>query len=667
MRTLIYSIIPIVISLVVWSGCTAESGKTSNVNVSTADSLVRSMALSIYSAPDSIADLSRTLLSEPHDSVMHHYLTTSLGFSSLLLGDRPLYDSLTEATSRFTDTHPGEAALHEFFYRNRAVVFNLMGLNDSAYVYMAKALRAATALGATDLIVEDEAALGDFAEALGELPLATSHMRKAVAMADSAQYTGQRSFAVSLGSLYAAMGNFDEADRYFDLHRQHFSDYPAYINFFFYSALGNRYYYQQRYSEASDNFHNALDLIRSIDDVALEAMTEVNLGECQMYAGQLDSATLYIEAGIERFGRMGLQDKTQRAYMESLLGDLAMRKGDYSRSGKLLLSVDTLSLPPKYRMLHYNRMVDFLHRTGDWHGALDYKNKAIDIERSLHDIDTRNYAAELESRYMQDTTILHAKVAMGKKEEEVFRLRQWIYLAIALSVAIVAVIVALALYNANRRRKALAAIQQSLMGLRLESTRNRMAPHFIFNVLNSEVNLKENQAVLRLIELIRRNLELAERPVVTLQEEIEFIQSYIEVKQSSLGDDFEFRLIIDPDVNMSSKIPAMMVELFVENAVKHGLQGYPGHKILEVEIKRKGSAVEISVKNNGLMTSPAAAKGTGTGLRIVSQTLHTLNAINPSPIILTQTIKDCPDVDGERCYVVVLSIPDNYDFSPLTK
>ena len=651
----------------IWSGCTAKSSETSNVKVCAADSLVRSMATSIYSNPDSIADLSRALLGQPHDSVSHHYLSTMLGFASLLLGDRPLYDSLTAATTRFIDIHPDEAALQEFFYRNRAVVFNLMGMNDSAYAHMSRALRSASILGATDLVVEDEAALGDFAEALGELPLATSHMRKAVALADSTHYTGQRSFAVSLGSLYAAMGNFDEADRYFDLHRQHITEFPAYINFFYYSALGNRYYYQKRYAEATENFYKALDLIRSIDDVALEAMTEVNLGECQMYFGQLDSATAYIEAGIERFEGMGLQDKIQRAYMESLMGDLAMRKGDYATAGKLLLSIDTLSLPPKYKMLHYNRMVDFLHRTGDWRTALHYRDRAIDIERSLHDMDTRNYAAELESRYMQDTTILNAQMAMGKKEEEVFRLRQWIYLSIALAVALVAVIVALALYNANRRRKALAAIQHSLMGLRLESTRNRMAPHFIFNVLNSELNLRENKAVMRLIGLIRRNLELAEQPVITLEEEIEFISSYIAVKQSSLGEDFEFLLNIAPDVNMSTEIPAMMVELFVENAVKHGLLGYPGHKFLGVEIARKDSSVEITVRNNGRMTSPASSRGTGTGLRIVSQTIHTLNAINPRPIVLSHAVTDNPHVDGGKCYVVVLVIPDDYDFSPLIK
>lgn len=670
MRTSFYIVILSVVALIqssVLSGCVGRQNEFSSEKVNRGDTLVREMALSVYSDPDSIARLSRKLLSETEDSVTRHYLNTMLAFSSILMGDRIVYDSLTEATGKFTRSHPEEALLNEFYHRNRAVVFNLMGMNDSAYAHMSEALASARSLGQGQLAVENEAALGDFAEALGELPLAISHMRRAVAMADSANYTGSRSFAVSLGSLYASMGNFDEADKYFDMHRSRMDSHPPYINFFYYLALGNRYYYQQDYESAAASFREALALIRSIDDISLEGMTEVNLGECMLYTGKIDSAVHYINAGIRHTGGIGVQDKTQRAYMESLLGDVAMMKGDYAEAGKLLMSIDTLSLPPKYRMLHFNRVVEYLKRTGDYRDALGYRDKALAIERKLHAIDTRNYAAELDSRYMQDTIVLNAKVETSRKEEEVLRLRQWIYLVIAIVVVLGSAGAGLALYNANRRRKAIRKMQQSLMGLRLETTRNRMAPHFIFNVLNAELDIRRNRALMRLINLIRRNLELAEKPLVPLNEELEFVKEYVEVKCANFGDDFELLLEVGPGVDISRMIPSMFIQIFVENAVKHGLMSYPGHKILGLFISHEDGSTRIVIVNNGRMESPAEAKGTGTGLRIVSQTIHTLNAVNSQPIILSHSIEKSPFEEEGKCYKVQIVIPDDYDFSPLAK
>lgn len=669
MRKLLYSLIVIIAVCSAVAGCrNSRSGGESRDRVAEVDSLVRGMCVEVYSMPDSIFERSMELMAASSDSLERNYLKVTAGFSGLLTGKRALYDSLSTEVRRYCAAHPADLSLSEFYHRNRAVAFNLMGNNDSAYFHMTNALGKALESRNFALAVEDEAALGDFAEALGELPLAVSHLRRAVTLADSIGYKGQRSFAVSLGSLYSSMGNYDEADRYFELHRLKKEQYPPYINFFYYSSKGNRYYYQKRFSEAADNFREALDIISTVGDPYLKAMTDVNLGECLLYLGQTDSAEYYIGKGTRSFDDMGIQDLTQKGYMASLLGALATAKGDYENARRLLITpgVDTLSLPPKYRMLHYNRIVDLLRKRGDYKGALEYMDKADFLEDELEDISVRNYAAELENRYMQDTILLNAKVMMAHKEEEVMLLHQWIYLAIAITVAVVLLSILVTGYNTHKRRKAVANMQMSLLNLRLESVRNRVSPHFIFNVLNSELDSQANSVVMPLVELIRKNLELANSPVISLSEELDFINNYIALKGPSIGEDFEYDLKVGEGVDTGMLIPSMLIELFVENAMKHGLAGFDGPKLLLVDISRRGDTTEVEIINNGHMASPANTRGTGTGLRIVNQTIHTLNSVNQRHIHLHQEIVERGDVAGGKCYRVLLSIPDGYDLSPLT-
>lgn len=644
-----------------------EGNKIQSASHSHIDSMVRAMCSQVYASPDSIACFARTMMDTTPDNVSRHYLATILAFSRLLQGDSEEYDSLMQTTHRFLVENPDEKRLSEFHNRLKAVAFNLLGKNDSAYLYMGIALREALANSDFQLAVEDEASLGDLSEANSQLPLAARHLRKAIQLADSSGYSGRRSFHVSLAAIYASMGNYEEADRYFDMHHRKMDLYPDYINFFYYSSLGNRYYYQKRYLEAQPHFSKALELSTSLGDPYLIAMTKVNLGECMLYSGNIDSAGHYIEEGAREFRSMDIQDRTQKAYIQSLMGDLEARKGDMDKAYRTLSAIgeDTIVLPPKYRMLHYRRMVNLLKMRGDYKSALEYLDKAQNIERALTDIDARNYAAELESRYMQDTTILQAKMNMASKEEEIFRMRAWTYMSIAGGLIVVFISMFLISRNNRKKHEAIEQMQRSLTWLRLEGTRHRVSPHFIFNVLNSEIDTNSDKTLMKLVELIRLNLEMAERPTVPIKDELEFINKYVEIKSNALGDNFTYELEVSKDVNLNRVIPSMIIQIFVENAMKHGLQGFDGRKLLRLSFSHSDKGLEVEVINNGHMISHANIRGTGSGLRIVNQTIQTLNSVNSRHIQMEQEIIDCPGVDGKKCYRVHIIIPDSFDFSAL--
>ncbi|MDE7125512.1 MAG: histidine kinase, partial [Muribaculaceae bacterium] len=290
------------------------------------------------------------------------------------------------------------------------------------------------------------------------------------------------------------------------------------------------------------------------------------------------------------------------------------------------------------------------------------------IEMSLYDQNTRQYASELEYRYMQDTTVLNSRVEAARKHEEVLRLRNLIWTCIAIALASLLALYIYAAYQSYRRRRLAEEMRASLLSMRLENTRNRISPHFVFNMLNNTLSEKsdsDRSGIEKFVSLIRRNLELAEKPVISLKEEIEFVDLYVNFLQHSHGSEFEYHKEISDTVNLSMLVPSMLIEIFIENAIKHGLRGYDGKRELWLNIIRQDKRTFITVANNGLMHSPANTRGTGTGTRIVSQTIQVLNERNDKKIEMMQSVKEYPEADGGKIYVVSISIPDDFDFSAL--
>ena len=105
----------------------------------------------------------------------------------------------------------------------------------------------------------------------------------------------------------------------------------------------------------------------------------------------------------------------------------------------------------------------------------------------------RMRTADLTLRYQQDSTLMAHKVLFQKQENEMLILRQT--RLVTLAVAVIALLIAafLYLYNRKKRDLLLAQNRRTVSTLRLENIRNRLSPHFIFNVLNQEVVNRKDQ------------------------------------------------------------------------------------------------------------------------------------------------------------------------------
>ena len=119
---------------------------------------------------------------------------------------------------------------------------------------------------------------------------------------------------------------------------------------------------------------------------------------------------------------------------------------------------------------------------------------------------------------------------------------------------------------------------------------------------------------------------------------------------------------VDPSVDTQSiDIPAMMIQVFVENAVKHGLRGQNGQIYLHIGVAANASkGITITIDNNG-SDRQHSTDGTHTGLQVVLQTVELLNKYNSNPIQLVYG----PQAGG--VWHVAISIPSGYNYKPLNE
>ena len=166
-----------------------------------------------------------------------------------------------------------------------------------------------------------------------------------------------------------------------------------------------------------------------------------------------------------------------------------------------------------------------------------------------------------------------------------------------------------------------AHLQAQLADARLTALRTQLNPHFLFNTLHAVSALVERdprgvrRMIARLSELLRYTLDGADEQEIPLEQELTFLERYLEIMQIR----FQGRLAVDtqadPDV-LDALVPNLILQPLVENAVKHGVSKVDGAGRIEIRARREGERVVLSVQDNGPgLGGTDVAEEEGVGLR----------------------------------------------------
>jgi ligand-binding sensor domain-containing protein len=174
----------------------------------------------------------------------------------------------------------------------------------------------------------------------------------------------------------------------------------------------------------------------------------------------------------------------------------------------------------------------------------------------------------------------------------------------------------------NRSRK-----DKEFAELQLKAIKNQIDPHFTFNVINTVAGMvykgnpdRTYDYFSRFAKLIRTSLENSDRLKVTLSEEIDFVKNYLELEKARFSDDLEYSFHISPDVRLDAEVPKMIIQIFAENAMKHGLRNKKDDKRLFIRIYTIDKSLIIEIEDNGIGRAEAARMpdhSTGKGYEII--------------------------------------------------
>ena len=154
-------------------------------------------------------------------------------------------------------------------------------------------------------------------------------------------------------------------------------------------------------------------------------------------------------------------------------------------------------------------------------------------------------------------------------------------------------------------------LRQSVAEATLRSLRTQLAPHFLFNALNSVVTLirRDSAAARQMLERLRSLLEMTLRAggshEVSLAEDLRVAMSYIDVERVRFRDALDFRTDIDRGL-LGARIPALLLQPLLENAVRHGVLSSAGRGAIHLRAARRDTLLEISVENEAELLDPSA-------------------------------------------------------------
>lgn len=214
--------------------------------------------------------------------------------------------------------------------------------------------------------------------------------------------------------------------------------------------------------------------------------------------------------------------------------------------------------------------------------------------------------------------------------------KQFAEIAIIMLVCIAAILVVTGVFYMSYITARNADAQQVMVQSELKALRAQINPHFLFNSMNSILALiktqpeKAERVLENLAEIFRYSLRSDEKGMVSLAEELEQANMYLDIEIARFGDRIQLEIDVDEDT-MRLSVPPMILQPLVENSVKHVVNKIPGNHTIRISAHQKENVVKISVQDSGggfpPLFSPQANNGS-TGLYNVKRKIELSTAGN---------------------------------------
>lgn len=412
------------------------------------------------------------------------------------------------------------------------------------------------------------------------------------------------------------------------------------------NGIGNIYLTLGQYDLAIEQFKESMKLEEALGNKLGLAINNQNIGECYEKLGKLDDALNSFRTSLAYNEEIN-SDKG-RVICNNSIAQVYIKEGDSKKAVEILepILVQAEALEDKdiISLIHINlgwalmnlkrygeaenhlnkglEMAkkfnipsnisagnDFLSELyslkGDYKKALEYFKNARHFEDEIANDRNLRYVNDMITRY--DSEKKSAELKMVSKENEINKLKLRKNNATLLISGIILALLAgifYVLYSQFQLKN-----EKKLLTLEQAMLRSQMNPHFLFNSLNSIklyiINNEKKNAVHYLnkfSKLVRKILEASSLREISLDEELETVELYMNIENIRFSNEINFKVIIDKDIDVHAvKIPSLILQPFLENALWHGLSSKEGEKYIALEVSLgKDGFINISITDNGI-------------------------------------------------------------------
>ncbi len=412
------------------------------------------------------------------------------------------------------------------------------------------------------------------------------------------------------------------------------------------NSVGNLYLTLKQYDLAISYFERSIKLEAELNNILGLAINHQNIGKCQEELGALDQAlenysiSLSYNQDINNtMGRVICKNSIAKVYIKKekyqealrlIKGTMpmAMQLGNsfliarlYNNLGwaqmKMHQNEDAeQSLLEGYSVGEKHNLRDELAQTShllselyevkkDYQKALNFKTKAISLDQEILNEGTIRYVNEILFRY--DYEKKGNEIAVLAKQNEIVNLKLRKNRTLLLIGALSLILLAGILYILYRQYQL--SNEKKILTLEQTMLRSQMNPHFLFNSLNSIklyiINNEKKNAVHYLnkfSKLVRKILEASSQREIPLAEELETVELYMNIENIRFSNEINFKINISEDIDVHTiKLPSLILQPFLENALWHGLSSKEGEKNITLDVTSgEDGFINIAITDDGV-------------------------------------------------------------------
>ena len=388
----------------------------------------------------------------------------------------------------------------------------------------------------------------------------------------------------------------------------------------FYSNTGISFNQLGQTDSALFYYNKALEIAEEKNDQRRMSRELENIAIIHMEAGDYRKALEYFTEAISIYKQINIEP-LKLCFINQNIGYTYLRMGKYEEAYPYLKKGLQLAeqIGMKERISNGHRlMAQYYAGIGDYESAFEIQFKTTLYNDTIYREQVASRTAEMQTKYetaKKEKEIAEQALLIERQQSDIRR--QWIFIGGITALALIIFLLFVILFNRYRSKQKQRQSELEKKALELEKRsveseqrllRSQMNPHFIFNSLSSVQNyisIDNKIAAMSFLSkfagLIRNILVNSREATIPLQDEIDTLKLYMELEQLRLKNKFDFKIEVDERLDAEAVyIPPMLIQPFVENAIKHGLRNKEDKGTLEISFRKNAQVIYCKVKDDGI-------------------------------------------------------------------